>query len=89
MHNILAAVMVSDRLGRCESVRVSYMLFYIVLRRLAVGPGDRRHPMWIIEVNFVGHQITHRVPDRRRPIFRFSPRSVHWRPSQVRRQRAA
>jgi hypothetical protein len=45
--------------------------------------------MWIIEVNFVGHQITHRVPDRRRPVFRFSPRSVHWRPSQVRRQRAA
>jgi hypothetical protein len=42
--------------------------------------------MWIIEVNFVGHQITHRGPDRRRPIFRFSPRSVHWRPS---RQRAA
>ena len=45
--------------------------------------------MWIIEVNFAGRQFTHRVPDRRRHIFHFSPRSGHWRPSQLRHQRAA
>ena len=44
--------------------------------------------MWIIEVNFAGHQFTQRVPDRRRS-FRFSPRAVHWRPSQLRNPRAA
>lgn len=45
--------------------------------------------MWIIEVNFAGHQFTHRVPDRRRPSFRFSPRGVRWRPQQLRHPRAA
>ncbi len=44
--------------------------------------------MWIIEVNFAGHQFTQRVPDRPR-VFRFSPRAVHWRPSQLRHPRAA
>lgn len=46
--------------------------------------------MWIVEVNFAGHQFTYRVHDRRRPIFpRFSPRSFGWRASQVRRARPA
>jgi len=45
--------------------------------------------MWIIEVNFAGHQFTHRVHGRRRSIFRFSPRSIGWRPSQVRDTHAA
>ncbi len=45
--------------------------------------------MWIVEVNFAGHQFTHRVHGRRRPSFRFSPRYLHWRPSQLRQQRAA
>jgi hypothetical protein len=45
--------------------------------------------MWIIEVNFAGHQFTHRVHGGRRSIFRFSPRRFGWRPSQVRDARAA
>jgi hypothetical protein len=45
--------------------------------------------MWIIEVNVAGHQFTHRVRGRHRSIFRFSPRSIGWRPSQVRDTRAA
>ncbi|MET0757968.1 MAG: hypothetical protein ABWY39_08510 [Mycobacterium sp.] len=44
--------------------------------------------MWIIEINFAGHQFTQSVPDRRR-IFRFSPRALPWRPSQLRDPRAA
>jgi hypothetical protein len=64
------------------------MLIYIVNVSAAADPSDRSHTMWIIEVNFAGHQFTHRVPDRR-PIFRFSPRHLHWRPSQLRNPRAA
>lgn len=45
--------------------------------------------MWTIEVNVVGHRFTHVVPDRRRPSFRFNPRAMHWRPSQLRHPRAA
>lgn len=45
--------------------------------------------MWIVEVNFAGYRFTHRVPDRRRPIFRASPRGVGWRPSQLRNTRPA
>jgi hypothetical protein len=44
--------------------------------------------MWVIEVNFAGHQFTHRV-GRLRSIFRVSPRNLGWRPSQVRDTRAA
>ncbi|HEX2213604.1 MAG TPA: hypothetical protein VHH12_09175 [Mycobacterium sp.] len=45
--------------------------------------------MWVVEINFAGHQFTHRVHDRRRPIFRFTPRSFGWRASQMQRTRAA
>jgi hypothetical protein len=45
--------------------------------------------MWVIELNFAGHQFTHRVPDRRRPLFRFAPRSLSWRPAQLRNPHAA
>lgn len=45
--------------------------------------------MWVIEVNFAGHQFTHRVHDRRRPAFRFSPRTLGWRPAVVRGTPAA
>jgi hypothetical protein len=44
--------------------------------------------MWIVEVNFAGHRFTHQVHGRR-PIFRFSPRALAWRPSQLRHPRAA
>jgi hypothetical protein len=45
--------------------------------------------MWIIEVNFAGHQFTYRVHGGRRSFFRFGPRRFGWRPSQVRGPRAA
>ena len=45
--------------------------------------------MWMVEVNFAGHQFTHRTPDRRRPIFRFTPRGFGWRAPQMRGIRAA
>lgn len=45
--------------------------------------------MWIVEVNFAGRRFTHRVPDRRRAIFRFVPRSFGWRPSPVQQTPAA
>jgi hypothetical protein len=45
--------------------------------------------MWIIELNFVGHQFTHRVPDHRRSLFRFTPRSLGWRPAHLRNPHAA
>ena len=45
--------------------------------------------MWVIELNFAGHQFTHRVPDRRRPLFRFAPRSLSWRSVQLRNPHAA
>jgi hypothetical protein len=44
--------------------------------------------MWIVEVNFAGRQFTHEVHGRVRPKFRFSPRSIGWRLSQLRDQRA-
>lgn len=43
--------------------------------------------MWVIELNIAGYRFTHRVHDRRRPVFRFSP--LNWRPAQVRRTPAA
>jgi hypothetical protein len=43
--------------------------------------------MWIVEVNVIGRRFTHQVG--RRPIFHFSPRSISWRPSQLRHSRAA
>lgn len=45
--------------------------------------------MWVIELNFAGHQFTHRVPDRRRSLFRFAPRAMAWLPAQLRNQHAA
>jgi hypothetical protein len=45
--------------------------------------------MWIIEINFAGRQFTHRVPDHRRSLFRFAPRSISWRPAQLRNPHAA
>ena len=45
--------------------------------------------MWVIEVNFAGHKFTHRVFDRRRALFRFTPRSLGWRPAQLRNRHAA
>ena len=46
--------------------------------------------MWVIELNFAGHQFTGRVPDRRRrPLFRFATRGIGWRPAQLRNQHAA
>lgn len=39
--------------------------------------------MWIIEVNFIGHWFTHRVPDRRQPAFCFNRRGAHWQPPQL------
>lgn len=44
--------------------------------------------MWVIEVNFAGYRYTHRVHDRRR-TFRFGPRTLGWRPAQLRRTPAA
>jgi len=44
--------------------------------------------MWIVEINFAGRRFTHEV-HARRPIFRFSPRNLGWRPSQLRHHRAA
>jgi hypothetical protein len=49
----------------------------------------RRHTMWIIELNVAGHQFTHRVPEHRRSLFRFNPRSMGWRPAQLRNPHAA
>jgi hypothetical protein len=49
----------------------------------------RRHTMWVIEINFAGHQFTHLVHDRRRPLFRFATRGMGWRPPQLRNQHAA
>jgi hypothetical protein len=49
---------------------------------------DREAPMWIVEVNFAGRRFTHEVHARRH-IFRFGPRSLSWRPSQLRQTRAA
>nr|WP_268778119.1 hypothetical protein [Mycolicibacterium malmesburyense]CRL70974.1 hypothetical protein CPGR_01793 [Mycolicibacterium malmesburyense] len=43
--------------------------------------------MWVIEVNIAGYRFTHRVHDRRRPVFRLSP--LAWRPAQLRRTPAA
>ncbi|WP_173839573.1 hypothetical protein [Mycolicibacterium rutilum] len=45
--------------------------------------------MWIVEVNFAGHQFTHRVHDSHRSLFRFAPRTLNWRAAQLRRTRAA
>lgn len=45
--------------------------------------------MWVIEINFAGHQFTHRVHDRRRPLLRFAARSMGWRPALLRNQHAA
>lgn len=45
--------------------------------------------MWVIELNFVGLRFTHRVDDRRRPVFRFTPRTFGWRSAQVRHTPAA
>lgn len=45
--------------------------------------------MWIIELNFAGHRFTHRVHDRRPPIFRFTPRTFGRRPVQLRGTPAA
>ena len=45
--------------------------------------------MWVIELNFAGRQFTHRVPDRRRRSSASPPRSVGWRPAQLRNQHAA
>jgi hypothetical protein len=44
--------------------------------------------MWIVEVNFVGRRFTYEVHGPRR-LFRFSPRSVGWRLSQLRDPHAA
>ena len=45
--------------------------------------------MWVIEINFVGHQFTHHVPDRRHRLYRLATRTVGWRPAQLRNQHAA
>ena len=45
--------------------------------------------MWIVEVNFAGCRFTHEVHGPRRPIYRFSPRDIGWRLSQLRHTRAA
>jgi hypothetical protein len=61
----------------------------LVIDNEPVDASDGRDTMWIIELNIVGLQFTHRVPDRRRRIFRCSPRIVHWRPAQLRHPGAA
>jgi hypothetical protein len=45
--------------------------------------------MWIVEVNFAGRRFTHEVHGPRRPVNRFSPRTIGWRLSQLRHTRAA
>ena len=45
--------------------------------------------MWVIEINFAGHQFTQRVPDRRQRLYRLATRTVGWRPAQLRNQHAA
>jgi hypothetical protein len=45
--------------------------------------------MWVIEINFAGHQFTQYVPDRRQRLYRLATRTVGWRPAQLRNQRAA
>lgn len=64
-------------------------MVHVIISESATAPRTtRRHPMWVIELNFAGHQFTHRVPDRRRPLFRFATRGTNWRPAQLRNQHA-
>lgn len=65
--------------------------FYGLSHNQRVGNGAAHYqeaPMCVIELNFAGHQFTHRVPDRRRPLFRFATRGMNWRPAQLRNQHA-
>ena len=67
----------------------SYMV-YIIISESATAPLTlRRHPMWVIEINFAGHQFTHRVADRRQRFYQLATRTVGWRPAQLRNQQAA
>ena len=66
-----------------------YMVFIIISESATAPLTIRRHPMWVIELNFAGRQFTHRVPDRRQRIYRLATRTVGWRPSQFRNQQAA
>jgi len=45
--------------------------------------------MWVIEINFAGHQFTHRVHERHRRVFRFPARAIGWRPALLRNLPAA
>jgi hypothetical protein len=45
--------------------------------------------MWIVEVNFAGRRFTHEVHGPGRRFFHFSPRTLSWRPPQLRDPRAA
>jgi hypothetical protein len=45
--------------------------------------------MWVIELNFAGRKFTHRVFDRRRPLYRLATRTAGWRPAQLRNEQAA
>jgi hypothetical protein len=45
--------------------------------------------MWVIELNFAGHQFSYRVQDRRKPLIRLAQRGMSWRPAQLKSQHAA
>lgn len=45
--------------------------------------------MWVVEINFAGRRFVHEVHTRRRPSFRFGPRSFGWRQSPLEQTRAA
>ena len=65
------------------------MLKTIISESATAPLTSRRHTMWVIELNFAGHQFTHRVPDRRQRFYRLATRTVGWRPSQLRNHQAA
>ncbi|MGH3967779.1 MAG: hypothetical protein ACRDTV_06585 [Mycobacterium sp.] len=48
--------------------------------------------MWVVELNIAGYCFTREIADlRRTPLksVRFHPRAMHWRPPQLRHERAA
>jgi hypothetical protein len=58
------------------------------LRDLCSVAYPGRWAMWIVEVNVLGRRFTHEVRDRRE-AFKFSPRNIQARLSDMRNPRAA
>ena len=76
-------------LAELQTELSGYMVFTIISESATAPLTIRRHPMWVIELNFAGRQFTHRVADRRQRLYRLATRTVGWRPSQFRNQQAA